>query len=518
MQPLHLKRFFCEAGNEDHIIRDDVFIVAGEHLGVTNGTGKYAGVSQPWEQYASARSIVLLGPPRQGKTTEFRYQCEQVQNGFFLPLGSVPARGGLEVFQSTIEDDQSWLAWRSGSEAGELFIDALDEGKLATRVMMRDIVAWLRALGEPILRRLRVHLSCRGADWDRADQDDWLKLFAFSGDSQHSEDTKTVVVLVLLDLARPQFEEYCRSQGVDPKQLLVDLPIRSQRFVARPQTLSMIVEDYRQSGRPPEVLPDLYQRVIARRLGEENREHQRAEKILPVAAKRNTAELYAAVTILSDHLLITDQGVGSENAAPMGLSEQVDEEATFLSGLFRSSLRGQYRFDDPELTNYLGACYLNGLIDQNAITATRVVRLFFANPEDTEPVPKLRGLLVWLCALNQAVRQLTLKANPGVLLDDYPLELNLDDKKLVWSWLVSNYDDRSFFDYRPWWEGVKVLACPEIVPQLWEVLKMSNKYGGDIRKLALQIAVGGNLTQLGPVIEDCINTEDDISFLTFAAP
>ena len=60
MQHLHLKRFFCEAGNEDHIIRDDVFIVAGEHLGVTNVTGKYAGVSQPWEQYASARSIVLL--------------------------------------------------------------------------------------------------------------------------------------------------------------------------------------------------------------------------------------------------------------------------------------------------------------------------------------------------------------------------------------------------------------------------------------------------------------------------
>jgi hypothetical protein len=113
----------------------------------------------------------------------------------------------------------------------------LDEGKLATPLMMRNLAAWVRSLGEPILRRLRIHLSCRGAEWDRADQDKWFNLFEFSGDGQENgEKQKTVDVLVLLDLARSQYEEYCR-----PTALIRTTPqrptFRGRRFVARPQTL-----------------------------------------------------------------------------------------------------------------------------------------------------------------------------------------------------------------------------------------------------------------------------------------
>jgi len=518
---MHLKRYFCESGKEDKVLQDDVFIVSGERRQELFDVREKESLPKTWERHAPTRSIVLLGPPRQGKTTEFRYQCDQVKNGFFLPLGKVPTMGGLEIFAQAIEKYDRWMAWRNGEESGELFIDSLDEGKLATRLMMRNLAAWLRSLGEPILRRLRIHLSCRGAEWERADQDKWLTLFEFSGDGpQIDEKPKTVEVLVLLDLARSQCEEYCQAHGVDPGQLLNDLPTRARRFVARPQTLKMIVEDYRQSGQPPESITELYERVIARRLGEENPEHQQASRIIPIVNKRSVAELYAAITALSDRVLITDQGVDSLNSVPMGMGGHAHEveEATFNSGLFQAPLRGEYRFDDPDLAYYLGACYLSGLINGGAISTPRAIRLFLANPEDKEPIPKLRGLMVWLCALNPGFRQVTITTNPGVLLDDFPVELNSNDKILIWHWLVSRYGDRRFFEHRHWWEGVRALACPEIGPHLQEVLGNPAKYGRDIRELALQVSLAGNLTQLGQVIELCCqDTKDDPSFLIFAS-
>jgi hypothetical protein len=518
---MHLKRYFCESGEEDQILLDDVFIFSGEWWEEQFGQREKQFLPQTWERYSSARSIVLLGPPRQGKTTEFRYQCDQTHNGFFLSLGKIPTMAGFEVFAQFIENNEQWMAWRNGNERGELFIDSLDEGKLATPLLMRNLVAWLQSLGEHILSRLRVHLSCRGAEWDRADQDNWFNLFKFSsGGQQNGGRQKTVDVLVLLDLDRSQYEKYCQAHNVDPRQLFADLPIRGRRFVARPQTLRMIVEDYRQSGQPPEIITELYERVIGRRLGEENPEHQQASSIIPITNKRSVSESYAAITVLSDRPLIADQGVDSLNSVSMGIGGHAHnvEEATFNSGLFQAPIRGQYRFDDPELTNYLGACYLSGLINSGAISTHRALRLFLANPEEMEPIPKLRGMMVWLCALNPAFRRLAVKINPGILLDDFPVDLSVDDKLAAWNWLVNRYGDRRYFDYRPWIEGVKALACPEIVTHLKEVLENPGHYGRDIRVLALQISFAGYLTKLAPVIESCCTSlKDDPNFLIEAA-
>lgn len=108
--------------------------------------------------------------------------------------------------------------------------------------------------------------------------------------------------------------------------------------------------------------------------------------------------------------------------------------------------------------------------------------------------------------------------NPGILLDDFPVDLAVDDKLVAWKWLVENYGDRRYFDYRPWKDGVKVLACAEIVPHLKEVLENPAKYGRDIRSLSLRISLAGKLTQLSPVIEQCCkNLKDDPYFLTDAA-
>jgi len=76
---MHLKRYFCEAGQENKVLRDDVFIVSGQQWEKLVFSGQEGEIPRPLEYYASAKSIVLLGPPRQGKTSEFLHQCSKIQ-------------------------------------------------------------------------------------------------------------------------------------------------------------------------------------------------------------------------------------------------------------------------------------------------------------------------------------------------------------------------------------------------------------------------------------------------------
>ena len=139
--------------------------------------------------------------------------------------------------------------------------------------MMTDLVAWIFSLGQDIINRLRINISCRTADWSRLDKDEWHDLFP-------STDNKdNVVVLELLDLDRKQYIEYCQSQGIDPFELLKNIPMRAKQFVARPLTLQMVVEDFRTTGQVPTDTKDLYDRAIERRLAEHNRAYQRQRAV-----------------------------------------------------------------------------------------------------------------------------------------------------------------------------------------------------------------------------------------------
>lgn len=99
----HLKRFFIEADKEHKVTRDFVFIYSMEDLDDQFFLDTNVSLPRSWEHYKDYQSIVLLGPPRQGKTTEFEYQCSQVVNGFFLPLRELPTTGELHRFELAIK-------------------------------------------------------------------------------------------------------------------------------------------------------------------------------------------------------------------------------------------------------------------------------------------------------------------------------------------------------------------------------------------------------------------------------
>lgn len=505
----HLKRFFIEADKEHKVTRDFVFIYSMEDLDDQFFLDTNVSLPRSWEHYKDYQSIVLLGPPRQGKTTEFEYQCSQVVNGFFLPLRELPTTGELHRFELAIKNGTEWTTWKTSEEEGELFIDALDEAKITTRSVMNDLVAWIKSLESKIRSRLRIHISCRTADWDKLDQESWENLFV----------PGKVAIISLLDLDRKRYEEYCRRKDIDGKELLRVVPIRARQFVAKPLTLETVAEHFKNTGTVPSNTQELYDEAISRLLEEINQAYQRS-RLGSSRARGKIAEFLASLTILSDREPISTNSGSSNDCVNVGDSnfDREDMIATLNSGLFRTHAQGRFRFDDPELAEYLAARRLNRLIDEEAISPKMALCLFLGDPSHKEPVPKLRGTLVWLAALNSSFKRLVIELNPGVLLNNFPGDLSSEDKIIIWKWLKTKYADRAYFDIYKWHYGVSAIACPEILCELKEVIASPGRYGRDLRILAIEIAQKGNLTELVPTLERLIqNTSDNPHVLIYAA-
>jgi hypothetical protein len=139
-----------------------------------------------WDYYKEYHAIVLLGPPRHGKTKEFLFQCSKIENGFYLPLRQLVKP---EEPETAFEQETSlrWRKWLESDLQGELFIDALDEGKLDAPKLIGYLIQRLRRVGTSVVNRLRVHLSCRESDWTRIDESIWSDLFP-SGEKDKGTD------------------------------------------------------------------------------------------------------------------------------------------------------------------------------------------------------------------------------------------------------------------------------------------------------------------------------------------
>lgn len=520
----HLLRFFCESGKSDKIFRDHDGLISppGEWEPLTKHGGLSAEIPRVWDFYSNYRSIVLLGPPRQGKTVEFEYQCAQVQHGFLLPLRDISDSNNLD---EAIIDPQKWKTWLKSNEKGELFIDALDEAKIEAKNAINYLMKWVKRLGTNVRSRLRIHISCRHADWSRADQNRWFELFPLLPENGRSvqphDENKSCVVLELLDLTRDEIQEFCRFKGIEPEHFLSALPHELLTLVARPQTLGFLLEDY---ARSPEKFPvgvqELYERIIEKRLQEHNEIYERAgiPQVGP-AAKRSIAEHYALTCILTGREIIAPKHADSANEVPGELSGHgmIEEVETFKTDLFQVYNHSRFRFNEPELAEYLAAKTLNQLINENVIQPRKAVSLFFSSQFSVYPVPMLRRTLVWLSALNSIFRREVLQINPGLLIHDYIGGLTEEDKIVIWEWLVKEYADREWFDDREWLPHMGILACETLIPELKKVIENRDRYGRDLRILAIEIARQGNLTSLIPVISARIaDFEENQLFLSEA--
>lgn len=502
IKDIHLPRFFCKYADRQKVVRVGEFIYVPDDNKTSFEDRFFKDKDDTvwprvWDYYKGYRSIVLLGPPRHGKTKEFLFQCSKIENSFYLPLRNLLRPEEPE----TAFEEETRLRWRKCLEShleGELFIDALDEGKLDALKVIGYLVQWLRKFGAGVFSRLRVHLSCRESDWTRIDESVWSDLF------QSVENGKTTnqhgyIVLALLDLDERAVREYCIQQGIDTGSFFSQLPSQAKTFLQRPETLQMLVQDYLTSGRYSKDLRELYERVIDIRLQEYNEYRQDLGATeVSLSKKREISEHYAISTQMSGKEIIAEFGVDLEKHVPFGLSKEPPsaEREVFSTQLFEKYLDGQYRFADPGIAVYLAARRLNQLLDQGSIRADRLAALFFPSAGSEETIPRLRDLGGWLCALNASFRQVIIKRNPNTVLHDYVGSLSDDDRVTIWRWLVNRYSGREWFDSKQLSPYIGQLACEPLIQDLRTVLSQKEGFGRDLRLLALEVIRKGKLNGL----------------------
>jgi hypothetical protein len=497
-EKFHVPRYFCEYYKKDKVISSDGMIYISEKDAFLSDGDTFTW-PHFWDYYSKYKSIVLLGPPRQGKTSEFKYQCGQVKNGFFLPLRNVTDPRNIEEVFGDIGTEECWFNWLDSNETGELFIDSLDEGNLEITKLSLQITRWLKnKLGKNVLNRLRIHLSCREADWHQLDKEKWTNLFSTN-----------YITLSLLNLDRESIYTYCEHLEVDGNTFLEDIPPSAKSFIQRPQTLKMLLDNYKNDKQFITNTKDLYEKSVEYQLQEYNKKHQQNSLAdINLHEKHKIAEYYAVTTVLCGREVIAVSEANRHEHILAGCSNTSPEaeKSVFITPLFEPFKDGQYRFNQPDIANYLAAYHLDKLLEDHTVQLETLLHLFFPSTYTNEPVPFLRELIAWLCNFNPKFRQKIFAKNPSIILHEYyDIPFTDEDRLTIWQLVMQHYGELDWFDDRWLKPYCGKLACEAIIPKLKEVF--TKQFGSGLRELALVIIKEGKLKGFLDEITGIINDE-----------
>jgi len=471
---------------------------------------------RPWISYDKFSSIVLLGPPRSGKTTEFKFQHKNAANGFLIELREVDFDGNDLTAAWDHATCKAWESFVCSAECGELFIDSLDEGRLETEQAVKKVVRWLNGLDDSVRVRLRIHLSCREFEWNRIDQGQWKKLFP-STEVEHDDKAEIqpgFVKLALLPLDSTGISSYLHSTNVDEASFFNSLPPFLEHLIHWPQSLRMVAELYVTDG-AFDCIESLYSKVIEKRIQESN--ERRVGKIqLPLAEKLQIARLLAALSCLSGREVIALQEVESSKEIDAGLCGNDMAALRDVAGseLFERFTERKVRFEDRNISAFLAAKWLLEALSSHAITHGKLVSLLYAEPMASEVIPSLRALAGWLAVFSSDARKALIERSPDLLLsDDFPSDLTDAAKKELWAWMKKEFGQREWFDSKSYERNAGKLVCDEVLEDVGHVLKNKKEYGRDLRIFALSILIQGQCKNWSDLILQLILDQSENTML-----
>ena len=328
-----------------------------------------------------------------------------------------------------------------------------------------------------------MHLSCRETDWEQSDEERWNNLFP-----------NACIVLSLLNLSKESIKVYCRNSDIGEDTFLQEIPASAKSFIQVPLTLEMLLEYYKDKNGFTSNIQELYEHSVKFQLQEHNKEHQDYSSLTNISffKKHEIAEYYAVTTVLCGCKIITTiyNDIGSSKYI---LADSTEEnKSVFKSPLFELFKDSQYRFNQPDIADYLASYQLDKLIKDHSVQIKTLLCLFFPSSYTDEPVPALRDLIAWLCNFNKEFRQTILAKNPSIILHKYyDIPFTDEDRLTIWQWVIKHYGGLKWFDdawIRPYCGR---LACEAIIPKLKEVF--TDKFFDRLSELALVIIGEGKL-------------------------
>lgn len=402
-----------------------------------------------WEDLHERPVTVVVGEAGIGKTFEFKNECLRMQStkkaSFFVALNQLV---DTESWQRALVDQEAEYAqWRSGTEIGFFFLDAVDESRLKGQAAFGNALIVVRRELSDHLARVRIVLSSRWTDWNikgvrscvekhltkpievaqRAAEVQTEPDFGEEGNDalpQPSATEKVEPYVVSLEpLSKAEATRFADALGVvDVDAFWGAVEDGSHEFMAtRPLDLQWMVALWN-ARRSLGTYQELIEANIANRLTEVNLSYQAEGAALSLEQLRTGAEELAAATEFSSHPFISTAAGTATNpdeVSPQQLLQKwKPNEISLLlaSAVFDEATYGRVKFHHRSIREYLAACWVKRQL-LNGVTWHRLLRLFCSAPfGDVELIPPRRASLCWLAAIDVAAREWVTRHFPEMLL------------------------------------------------------------------------------------------------------
>lgn len=461
---------------------------------IANVTGRI----QKWKDI-KATATVILGEGGTGKTHEFRIQQAalraQGRQAFFIPLADLIR---TDLSRTLGNDWKLFQHWIGTGEEGVLFLDELDEAKLAgSRLdsLLRDLESWLVAA----TKHCRLVISCRPTEWES--KNDLLTLQSFITRWRHGSEapagTVEVLSIIPLDVSRACL--LAERLGVTNikafENALEEHSVTS--FLIRPQDVEWVV-GYWLSNHRFGSLRELIEANVAQKLVDRRRSAA-AVQLAPDRARAGARSLTAVATLSGQRSFPVHESAvdvaSAFNVRNVLSTWRADEVNDLLRlPLFDESTSGRVRIHSRAVQEYLFAEWLRLQVRSKRLTIKQLCNIIFKWKDKTTRVLPfhLARIAAWLAPDIDEVFELLVTTAPEQLLDEGdPSALDLNERRRVLREFVVMFGDRNRIERNFSHSGLRRFANSDLAPDIIGLLH--ERPGEDVAALLLDIVTEGRL-------------------------
>jgi hypothetical protein len=406
-----------------------------------------------WNDLIGKRLVVVVGEAGIGKTYEFRTQVRRLRSAnkaaFFIPLNLLVNPDDWAIALG--EDASMFERWKSGTDQGYFFLDAVDEARLTGPTALRRALACMKRVLVGQTERASLFVSSRVSDWNLSQVRNLIEQelvlavpVPTSNQADDSSDTtpqdtasgKTVplVVYCLDGLSVDAAKQLAGHYGVQAiNEFWEAVEDGAYEFLAsRPLDLKWMASRWNSAGKLGTFM-ELLEDAVTNRLREQNAGYVDAGVALSPDQLRSGVEALAAASVLSGNAYFqVETGVAPPGVIALGdpLPDWKPDEYQRLLGsaIFDEATYGRVQFHHRALREYLAAWWVKRRLDVG-LPFGDAWALFAGAPYGEEILlPSRRPVLCWLSALDARVRTRVIRAFPEmVIFEGDPQQWSVDD-------------------------------------------------------------------------------------------